>query len=638
MKRQLPLLLILVSMASYWSLAQTFDQKRDWLFSQPVPTSSISGSGKYGMPYGVAKLWQTNGSDFATRQFCVWVAQQKYYLDQAQTQRDYGSEIIFETQGVVRSIYQWSGSFNSSQHNAIAAAYREKRDWAGGGTENHEFMRWCSGYLLAQKYGGQWYATTSSSSLQSDTSFMSLLKSKILIRAEQVYRQDISEYNSPNYLIHHFIPLLNLYDFCQDSELAMVAEAIIARHLSSLSLCTHDGGIVEPFARWMGPEDLGSNSLSAKNESLLMAWIYWGQINPSLQRIQDRYSGGPLLYYLAASNYRPPQRLVEIANGDIGVPGEIKMHSAQWHDSYYRATNRRYIWRQTNYAIGSGMRYFDPDEFYMQHSKFGVHWTSSDARRSLLVGHPYWHADDNDWQDWLQSTDSPFMQSVHYKDVAIILFNHPAADPWPNRGRPEWYAQRANHVNGLRTEVYTVFPDSVDQYLAFTYGDGTRWYFMREGDVYIGVRVLTTTWTGHDASLGLRIAYGRTQLNGQRYQSAFVVEVSNSDQDISFSAFQDRLKSNTLTVNWGTGSIPAQTVTYNNGLGINLSATYDTDYNENSNGLIWMHPSATLNGSSYNWFGWPYFSSEYISMSGKRLTIEEQNFDLIYDLNYLPTP
>ena len=43
----------------------TFNQRRDWLFGLTVPTSQISGSGKYGMPFAIAKLWQTNGSNYA---------------------------------------------------------------------------------------------------------------------------------------------------------------------------------------------------------------------------------------------------------------------------------------------------------------------------------------------------------------------------------------------------------------------------------------------------------------------------------------------------------------------------------------------------------------------------------------------
>lgn len=630
---------ILLGISPAWAQDYpTFNQRRDWLYGLTVPVDQISGSGKYGMPFAVAKLWQTNGTDQASHNYCLSVAEHRAYKDQEQTIRDWDAEVIFEPVGVVRAIHQWKNQFTSTEHARFAAAYREKHRWGDGGTENHEIMRWTNGYLLAQMYGGSWYLSLDDSSLMNASVFMQQIKDKLLLRAEQIYRQDIAEYASPNYLVHHLIPWLNLYDFVDDPELKYIAEAVITRHLATLALCNHQGGIIEPYARYTSYQDLNPNSDSTGNETLLTNWIYWGQINPTQYRIQQRAQSGPWLYYLAASDYRPTQRLVEVANGTVGLPCEIKLHSTQWHDSYYAASNRRYIWRTADYAIGSGMRNFYPDSFYLQHAKFGIHWNSTDAKRSMMVGHAYWHSDASSWSDWIKATDSPFMQSAHYKDVAIILFNHPQADPWAGRGNSSWWAERDGHANGLRTTVYAVYPSTVSQMIAYNIGDGTRWYFIRENDIYIGIRVLTVTWTGSDSELGLKAILANTQPNGDRYQSAFVIEMSTAGVDGNFDNFQDRLKTNSLTVDWGTGSVPAQTVTYNNALGITLSGTFDTDYNESSTNGIWMHPNATLNGNDYNWYSWPFMSSPYISLSGKRLTIHESGGDIIYDLSYLPTP
>ncbi|MAX24318.1 MAG: hypothetical protein CMJ19_07425 [Phycisphaeraceae bacterium] len=617
----------------------TFDQRRDWLYSLVVPTDQISGSGKSGMPFAIAKLWQTNGTDTQSKNFVVQLAERLLYKDTEQTLRDWDSEVIFETQGPVRAIYQWSDQFTATDHNRIANGYWNKRTWGKNGTENHELMRWISGYLLAQKYGGYWYFTESDSSLMSATEMMGLLKANLLLRAEEVYRQDMAEYTSPNYLVHHLIPWLNLYDFVDDPELQYIAEAVITRHLATLALCNHHGAIIEPYARYANYQDLDPNSEATGNGTLLANWIYWGQINPTQYRIQQRGNGGPWLYYLAASDYRPPQRLVEVANGTVGLPCEIKLHSTQWHDTYYASANRRYIWRTADYAIGSGMRDFYPDSFYLQHAKFGMHWNSSDAKRSMMLGHAYWHADAPSWTDWLKATDSPFMQSIHHKDVAIILFNHPQADPWAGRGNSsDWWAERDEHANALRTTIYAVYPDTVSQMIAYNIGDDTRWYFIRENDIYIGIRVLTVTWTNTSSELGLRAILAQTQPNGDRYQSAFVIEMSTAVVDGNFDNFQNRLKANTLTVDWGTGNTPAQTVTYNNGLGITLTGQYDTDYNEGTYNNIWMHPQGTLNDSDYNWYSWPFLQSPYVSMGGKKLTIQQSGENLIYDLSYLPTP
>lgn len=633
-------LLIVISLLVQAAQAQdypTFDQRRDWLFGLSVPMDQISGSAKYGMPFAIAKLWQTNGTDQTSRNFCVDIAEYEHFWDEDQLYHDWDNDVIFNPMGVVRAIYQWENQFSAQEHNRIATGYRAKRTWGKNGTENHELMRWINGYLLAQMYGENWYYWDDDESLMSAADLMELLKENLLVRAEQVYRQDVSEYNSPNYLIHHLIPWLNLYDFCEDPELQYIAEAVITRHLAALALCNHKGAIIEPYTRYTNFQDLGPDTYVAGNETLLSAWIYWGQINPTQNKIQQRAQSGPWLYYLAASSYRPTQRLVEVANGTVGLPCEIKMHSTQWHDPMFRATNRRYVYRTQDYAIGSGMRNFSPDDCYMQHSKFGVHWTSNDAKRSLKIGHAYWYSDDPDWTHWMKSTDSPFMQSVHYKNVAIVMFNHPSQDPWANRGRSDWWAARDGHANALRQNTYVIYPNTMDQYIAYNIGDGTRWYFLREGNVYIGLRTLTTTWTG-GSDIGLNEIFSNTQPNGQRYQGGYIVEVSTQSVDGTFENFQNRLKTNPLIINWGTGDVPAQTISYNNTLGINLTATYDTDYNENANNMIWMHPNANLNGNDYTWYSWPFMDSPYISMWNKHLQIHEDGGDIIYDLSDLPTP
>ncbi len=618
----------------------TFNQRRDWLLGLPIPANSIAGSGKYGMPFAVARLWQTNGQDTASRNFAIWVAETKSYTDTAQTIRDWDAESIFEPVGVVRAVLQWNAQFTSAEHTRIADGFRAKRNWGGGGTSNHEMLRWSNGYLLAQKYGGSWYLKSADVTPMSAASMMAQLKANFKLRAEEVFRQDMDEYNSPNYLTHHLIPLVNLYDYCQDAELKEIAEAMLARHLAALSLCVHQGTILEPFAR-SGPalnngyQNVGANVLGTGNGALLMNWLYWGQINPTVGRVQERYGGGPDLIYLAASNYRTPDRLVQLANGQAGLPFEAKLMSSDWHDT--GTTIRRYAWRTASYGIGSGVRSFSPDGYYLAHPRFGVHWSSPDAMHTLQVGHPYWQSDEATWTGWLKSTDSPFMQTAHYRHLAIILFNHPTADPWPTRGRIDWYPLRAGHVNSLRTEVYAVYPTSVDERPVYSYPDGTRWYFIREGDTYIGLRVLTTTWTDTNPD-GLSAILARTKANGQRWQSAFVIEVGTAAEHGTFANFQTRLKANTLTVNWGTGTIPAQTVTYNDGRGTTLSATYNTSLTEDANKRIWMAPSATLNGVNYNWSGWPLLQGPYVNISNKVLSINEDATTRIYDLSDLPTP
>jgi hypothetical protein len=406
------LLLVLPTclMAQYSS---TFDGRRDWLMQLDWPANQASGSGKYGMPFAVARLYQSNGADATAKAYVVNVAQTLAYFEDGS--RNYSDEILFNPVGVVRAVHQWGGSFSSAQLDAIADAYREKHAWCAGGTENHELMRWSNGYLLAQKFGGSWYSEDDGGVVPAAT-LMASLKLRLINRIKQYYAQGISEYNSPNYLMHHVIPLANLYDFCGDADLKYAAEALMARHLTALSLFVHNGCMVEPTARYVRYSHTSPTTTADGNESIMMNWLYWGHTDPSETRVKQRYAGGPFLVYLALCGYRVPERLEQLANNQVTMPFEARSLEPQWHDA--PAANRCRVWRTSDWAMGSIAKQFYPDAYYMQHAPFGLHWNSSNDLHYMLVGQPYWNSDYSERSKWLTATDSPFMQTVHYRDTA----------------------------------------------------------------------------------------------------------------------------------------------------------------------------------------------------------------------------
>src|SRR5690606_18656448 len=117
--------------------------------------------------------------------------------------------------------------------------------------------------------------------------------------------------------------------------------------------------------------------------------------------------------------------------------------------------------------------------------------------------------DDHPAPHWMKAPESPFMQTMQYRGTAIVLFNHPNADPWPGRGADSRYWEdRDGHYNALRTETYVVYPYTMDEIVTYTFDDpaiagvdNQRWYFLREGNTYIGVRTITgNTWTNIDST------------------------------------------------------------------------------------------------------------------------------------------
>jgi len=640
-------------------LAPTVDARRDWMLSPTMNWSTneagenqVAGSAKYGMPYAVARLHQTNGDDTAARNFTVTAS-----LEGNDTGAD---TTYFNPVGVVRAVYTWPDSFTGTYATNIANAMRAKKWWLAGGTENHELMRWSNAYLLAQKYPtGTWTrlggGATDPPVLA--TQLMAEAKAKLLAAIEHYFTQGSEEYLSPNYTQAHLWPMANLYDFAQDAELKDAAKDYMNYVLAMISVNVLDGYIIEPYARSVGYSNTGVDAMSStggdiqENVSVLVNWLYWGQIQPTAARITKRYHGGADLIYLALSNYRPLDRLVRLANGQAGLPYVHKSKHA--HGLSIRTADGgadikqnailRYVWRTRDYIMGSGIyNKFDPDDFYIQDSQFGISWKSADALHYLQCMHPYWYSNATNIVQvpdavetpvdlapppyWLKGPSSPFMQVMQHKGTAIVLFNYPATDPWLDRGDPVWYQYRSN---GLLDHTVIAFPKTMDSGLppavifndSFVNNNPNRWYFLYEGDTYIAIRTLSGVgnYTGSEQTQYLIHSKGR--LNGSRYQSGFIFEVGTKDRWSSFANFKTQVLANaSYSIVWGAGANPAQTVKYNTTAdGDALEMTYNTSLTELSSGAgtyVNLVPTMKVKGVQQKVANWPLLQAPFLWMEG----------------------
>ncbi len=645
----------------------TFNERRDWYFSRTWPATGVTGGARHGNPFALVNLRWTNGADQASIQHLVNVA------DDDINDHSFGPVCI------VRALYMWWGSFSQAQRDAIKNAMRAKTAWLGVGhqtsgpyagliypnsTENHELMGWSNVYLLAKKFSDdpavRWntYVPGHPNNQQLTSSqAMATAKDYLLTRIHQYLNQGQAEYLSPNYMQTHLWPLANLYDFSGDPEIEDASWALMTYILSLNSTNVLDGYVIDPVARLVGYSNTGKDPFDPgwgvkENESVLATWLYWGQIQPNASRLTKPYNGGHDLVTLALSNYRPPNRLVSLANGQEGLPYELKSLHSHWHNQ--PKTDHRYVYRTNQYIMGSGMYKFAPDEWYLQHSLFGISWKSSDDLHYIQCWQPYWYGDWQ-WTDyyqengtslkfnkWLKAPNSPFMQVAQYKSTAIVLFNFPdGADPWPGRryttstnAVDQWYLDRDAHYNNLQDQVYAAFPLTMDEALAYNFNDPSiggasqRWSFLREGDVYIGIRTIAggnyTMTVGADDKF--RCMNAPSRLNGSRRQAGFIFEVgakstaANPTPFTDFADFQQTLKTNACVVSWGSGAVPAQTVDYKNSSGDRLVMTYNTAISTNADPQVIIPPfkvqaTSTLYKASnpgagipWNFDNWPMFN------------------------------
>lgn len=222
--------------------------------------------------------------------------------------------------------------------------------------------------------------------------------------------------------------------------------------------------------------------------------------------------------------------------------------------------------------------------------------------------HPYWYS--NQGEDYWHTTHSPFQQAGLYRNTAILMFNIPEKDPWPDRAdQKQWLDTRNKHFDKLIQLGQVRFPMTVDELVQ----DGD-FYFFREGNVYVSVRVLKpghTLQTLEDQWMKDQVGSPDTfyVIKSHEAQTGFVFEVGTADDHGSFKAFQDKIRTNLLKVDWDTLE-----VSYRNSGGDEMRFCYDTDMSEDKDGYIRLAPVLWINNEKRDIANWPVAESPVLSL------------------------
>ncbi len=582
-----------------------YEERQQWVLER-FRGQSIPGHSKPGLIYALARLELAGGED----------AEALEYI----SRNIPGDSNMFDCPPVARALHMFGEHFSEEQRQRIKDAVtgpvvtRILRDH---GTENHAAMSVTSQYLLAQYFPD---ATWDIGRGERYTSrqMMEEAKEKILRRGRNFYRLCHTEFLSPTYIPVNVHPFLGLLDFAEDPQVRDAAEALVLYHLSLLALNTFDGHTMAPVNRRGRPHQRFAPDKI--NQIIPLTWLLWGQNEVNRANI---LGSGRKMAYFAMSDWRVPEPLNRIAHG-AEVPYEIQGMVGpfgRWNVSdWIREPQKRlrYVWRDEAFAIGAiAADYFQPSGFNDQFHSFDIAWKSDNAYRSLEVMHPYWLS--NGGEDHWQPTHSPFQQAGAYHNTAIVMYNIPDKDPWPDRGRDSWRANRDKHFDGLIKLGQTRFPTTVDEVV--TTDDA---YFFREGDVYVTIRVLKP---GHTLELiqdqnpaAYPIVWN--VIKSRHAQTGFVFEVGTADEHGSFEQFQQSVKVNSLNVDW-----ESLEVHYTNSHGDKLRFRYDTDITEIpetwNQHCIWFAPELWINGQKRDTSNWPVADSPVASLRDGVLRVEQ---------------
>lgn len=541
----------------------------------------------------------------------------------------------------VRAIYQFRDRFTPDQLAQIASGAQRFYGYGGGGTENHSLMRLSNAYLLAQAFpSGQWTEGRSGSGTVDSAALMAVAKARLIIEGKLRYERGYYEIGSPNYSIVHLAPLLNLYDFALDLEVKGVAEAMILQLLAYHAANSYRGYQLDSYHRFGGPVltngGVGPGNYSpgvpygAAQLQPLLNWLYWNQCLPDSSRFST-FGDNVKLVFGALSSYEPPVALDHIANLSSDTPG-----MAHWTLStepawlafgsdpgnWIPGVERRKVWRDRGYAMSSMNGDHVLASVYLQSGgKFSIAYRTDDRLNYIQAAHPYVQSDEAGLGRWY-SLYSPFMQVAQNTSTAIVMFNIPAADPWPDSSpqRPDFYQtirstgqiRRSEHYRSLRLDCSFRYPLTIDESAEVTNADGTMWYFLREGNTYIGIRTLTPPVAQQTDTFWRYITVNAVP-HGERSQTGLIFEVGTSaaagGRFPAFSDFQAALVTGHPSVTWGSDSTPSLEVQYTGAGGATLRARYDTNLSPDETGKVHLMPGVWINDKAEISDSWPLLRS-----------------------------
>ncbi len=500
--------------------------------------------------------------------------------------------------------------FSTSQRNAIRSEVSAVFNWNEDYTENHRILLWSSLYLLAHEFpSATWKWEEDGETLTLDsTDAHERVRAELLAYGRSLFAMGHNEYLSPNYEGFKVSAWLNLLDFAPDEEMRAVAEAALLYHSSLLAHASFDEILMPPYSRNIGrPLD---RTISAAAQWTM--WMLWGAGNRSADARREDPD-----YFLTLSDWRPEPALKAIARGGIDRPYTFLAEQPAFF-SQERGYMRRTTHRDPRFAVSSGVYRFDPEDLHLpgarqliDDAQFMIVWDSARPHRQIMAGDPYWRsASGIGWGD----ASSPFMQTGQHENTAIVLFDIPGEDPWPDL--QQWSGARQDPPLPL---AQVRFPWAATYHLP-----ENGWSFVEDGGVFVAIYPLQPGARYNrremmDIGYATLTSQGTT---GERWQTGFVFEIATDDEFDSFDAFRAEVLQSTPAVDW-----EAWTVAHTGTRGHTLEVVYNTSLEPPDLAA----PDVFVDGTAIDFADWPVMESPFVSLENHTLRLRRATDVLIAD-------
>jgi hypothetical protein len=496
----------------------------------------------------------------------------------------------------------------------------------GGGTENHVTMKRAAGLLFGERFPDDTFHHDISGR---ELAFV--CKDYVRNYGQRVYASSLYEYLSPVYFGVHLHPWLHVAECSKDDEMRLMARALADWLMIDLAINTHHGVSIPPVLRDRGMLHTGHPKLNHHKLSATqaIAWLFWGQgvrnavprelVNPTVMSevLAAEYVPHPAIRHLGAKHVGLPYMLRQARTSKrflepsyVNPHGYPEMRAEPEFGPNTPRNHVRSVYVSEDYALGTGnFRENILDPQLRTNVPFGAVWRSPDANCSLVVGHPYFYPDKpvGPWggtsPEDMWSGTSPFQQTVHWENTAIVLFDIPDRDPYAGTNF-RWGAPIMKPVKPREKPIqscFAYFAGTVDQRVQTDAG-----FFLREGDVYVAIRPLAE---GAQWNMSKMDGYDRLDMPGA--VTGCVVEIGDKSEYGSFEAFQQRVSESDLDTSRLTSD---KRVSYVSSRGHRLAIQFNHD--------DWL-PHASVNGEALDFDAWPICESPYVTCRDRVLDVHD---------------
>jgi len=466
------------------------------------------------------------------------------------------------------------GQLTASARRALRDSSRTYMPYRGD-TENHWVMYYTSLYLMAQLWpdldGAQWYTgKTSAENLREAAGWLESWVRLTTTRGQ-------GEYDSPNYMGLYFLSMSYLAAWARDPAIEKRAAMMLDYLIADYAAENLDGIYVGAHSRVYDREVLEKWNVASSD----FGWVLFGLGHPLDP------PANPILFYVLASAYQPPEILQRIAT-DRAQPYthyERKRTRNRWrffdepHGPVYKTT---YVRRE--YAVGSDQGgTLQP----IQEHSWDVTWSVPDPRgvdNTLFTLNP--HSSLRELETYFTSPPdigisgvvsskksydspdkfvggSPYEKIFQDQDTIVALYDIPPDTRFP-------------HINGFFSKD-----------LAEVREDPSGWIFARGGDALIACRPLQPyTWKP--------IEGGGRRLFSPYLKNGIVVQVAARNEFAGMPEFIRAILALPLKFSLD----PAPSVRFHSLRGRTLDFTYGQ--------------APLLNGTPLDYAHWPLFGGPFL--------------------------